>query len=753
MTSDIAANIFFIFTIIRIFCYICIYSIYMKRFHFFFAAVLLIAGCGTANDIEDKVGEALSKMTLDEKIAVIHAQSKFSSRGVPRLGIPELWCDDGPHGVRPDTFWDKWAAAGQTNDSCTAYPSLTCLAASWDRDLARLYGRSVGEEARYRKKNVLLGPGVNICRTPLCGRNFEYMGEDPYLAGQLSARYVQGVQSNNVAACVKHFAINNQELYRLEANVNIDDRALYEIYLPAFKAAVVEGGAWSVMSAYNQYAGEFASHNARLLKEILKGEWNWDGAVISDWGAVHDTDGAANGGCDLEFGTHTDGVSKNVANAYDNYYLAEPYKAKILAGELPEADLNDKVSRALRLNFRTMADGYHGYFLSPEHIADCRKIGSEGIVLLRNEGAVLPLRKDARKIVVLGENAIRPMIVGGSSSSLKAQHEISPLQGIRNAFPEAEVVYERAYYSGEPTPGHYNYSQYDISESRPAEQLLSEALAATEGADYVIFIGGLNKNKGQDCEGADRASYDLPYGQNEVIEAIAAARPDLIYVNISGSPVAMPFADRVAAIVQAWYLGSETGNSLADVLTGAVNPSGKLPFTFPVALEDGPIKSESQYPGYRDENGVWQVNYEEGIYVGYRWYDTKGIKPQFPFGYGLSYTTFEYGKASLSSKKIGKKLTMKVPVTNTGKVAGAEIVQLYISDLEASVDRPVKELKGFEKVWLEPGQTKTVSITFDRDALSFFDAGKHCWVAEAGKFKALVGASSEDIRAEAEFSL
>ncbi len=709
------------------------------------ACVLLLAGCKAADkraDIEKEVEEVLAQMTLDEKIAVLHAQSKFSARGVPRLGIPELWCDDGPHGVRPDTFWDKWASAGQTNDSCTAYPSLTCLAASWNRDLAYRYGRSVGEEARYRKKNVLLGPGVNICRTPLNGRNFEYMGEDPYLAGELAARYVQGVQSNKVAACVKHFALNNQECHRMDGNVNVDDRTLYEIYLPAFKKAVQQGGAWSVMGAYNQYDGAFACHNARLIKDILKGEWGFDGAAISDWGGVHDTEGAARGGLDIEFGT---------AGAYNDYYLAEPYKAKIVSGELSEDELNDKVRRALRLNFRTRADGYSGSFLSPEHTADCRRIGGEGIVLLRNKG-VLPLAGNARKIVVLGENAIRPMVVGGSSSSLKAQHEISPLQGIRDAFPEAEVVYCRTYYSGMPTPGSYNYSQYDITETRPAGELLTEALAAVEDADYVVFVGGLNKNETQDCEGRDRLSYELPFGQDAIVERIAAVRPDLVYVNISGSPVALPFADKVGAVVQAWYLGSETGNALADVLSGAVNPSGKLPFSFPVSLEEGPLKSERQYPGSADEKGVWQVYYDEGIYVGYRWYDLHG-GVQFPFGYGLSYTTFEYGQAKVSAKLMKDRLTVSIPVTNTGDRAGAEVVQLYIADEEASVDRPVKELKGFDKVWLEPGETKTVSFTIGRDALSFFDASRHEWVAEPGVFKALVGASSADIRSEVEFRL
>lgn len=725
-----------------------------KHLSALFSVVLLLCGCTCdENDIEKKVESALAQMTLDEKIAVVHAQSKFSSPGVPRLGIPELWTMDGPHGVRPETLWDAWDSALWTSDSCTAYPVLTCLAASWDKEIAGLYGRSVGEEARYRKKNVLLGPGLNICRTPLCGRNFEYMGEDPYLAGKMSVPYIKGIQSNNVAACVKHYALNNQEFKRHRVNVNIDDRTLYEIYLPAFRMAVQEGGAWSIMSSYNLYQDKWVSHNRRLLTEILKEEWGFDGVVISDWGAVHETVGAAEAGLDLEFGTGTNGVDVNVANAYDYYYLARPYKEKILAGELPVEGLDEKVRRVLRLNYRTQMGGNWGSMCSPEHFADCRRIGSAGIVLLKNEGDVLPMRENAAKVVVLGENAIRPMVVGGNSSSLKTRYEISPLEGIRAAFPDAEVVYERAYQGESKVTGNYNYSLYDLTDPRPAEKLLEDALAALDGADYVVFVGGLNKNLQQDCEGRDRLAYELPYGQNEVISAIAAARPDMIYVNMSGSAVAMPFADKVAAIVQGWYLGSETGNALADVLTGKVNPSGKLPFTFPYELSDGPIKTVDQYPGVETGEDLWQVHYSEGIYVGYRWYEANGIKPQFPFGYGLSYTTFEYGRPKASSKTMGGTIRIKVPVTNTGKVAGAEVVQLYIQDKEASVDRPVKELKGFEKVYLEPGQTGMVEFVIDRQALSYFDAQKHEWVAEPGEFKALIAASSDDIRQEVSFRL
>ena len=460
----------------------------MKRLLIALVSAAALFACSENNEqsLEEKVESALAQMTLDEKIAVVHAQSKFSSPGVPRLGIPEMWVMDGPHGVRPETLWDDWASALWTSDSCTAYPALTCLAASWDKELSMLYGRSVGEEARYRKKNVLLGPGVNIYRTPLCGRNFEYMGEDPYLAGKMCVPYIKGLQSNNVAACIKHYALNNQESKRSRVNVNIDDRTLYEIYLPAFKMAVQEGGAWSIMSSYNLYQDQWVSHNKRLLTDILKKEWGFDGAVISDWGAVHETDAAAHAGLDLEFGTGTNGVDENIANAYDYYHLATPYKKKILAGELPIEELDDKVRRVLRLNFRTQMGGNWGSMCTEEHFADCRKIGSEGIVLLKNENNILPLKADAKRIVVLGENAIRPMVAGGSSSSLKTKREVSPLDGIRNAFPEAEIVYERAYVGEVKLTGNYNYGLYDLSDSRTPEQILADALAAVKDADYVI---------------------------------------------------------------------------------------------------------------------------------------------------------------------------------------------------------------------------------------------------------------------------
>ena len=397
--------------------------------------------------LEERVEDALGRLTLEEKVSLLHAQSKFSSAGVSRLGIPEIWTTDGPHGIRPEVLWDKWNQAGWTNDSCVAFPALTCLAATWNPDMAQLYGQSIGEEARYRNKAVLLGPGVNIYRTPLNGRNFEYMGEDPYLASRMVVPYVQGVQQNGVAACVKHFALNNQEINRHTLDVEVDDRALYEIYLPAFKAAVVEGKAWAIMGAYNLYKGQHCCHNEYLLKNILKGEWGFDGVVISDWGGTHDTEQAITNGLDMEFGTWTNGLSSGARNAYDNYHLALPYLQRLKAGKASMEELDDKVRRVLRLAFRTVMNTGRpwGSMRSPEHYAAARQIGEEGIVLLQNEHATLPVDlTKVRKIAVIGENALKMMTVGGGSSSLKVQHEISPLDGIRRRVAgKAEVVYAR----------------------------------------------------------------------------------------------------------------------------------------------------------------------------------------------------------------------------------------------------------------------------------------------------------------------
>ena len=547
--------------------------------------------------IEARVEDALSRMTLEEKVKVIHAQSKFSSAGVPRLGIPELWTTDGPHGIRPEVLWDEWDQAGWTNDSCVAFPALTCLAATWNEDMSALYGKSIGEEARFREKDILLGPGVNIYRTPLNGRNFEYMGEDPYLASRMVVPYVQEVQKNGVAVCVKHYALNNQESKRHEYDAVVDDRTLYEIYLPAFKAAVQEGGAWSIMGAYNFYKGQHACHNEYLLNDILKGEWGFDGVVISDWGGTHETDQAITNGLDLEFGTWTDGLTMGATNGYDAYYLADPYLEKLRNGTASEDVLNDKVRRVLRLMFRTAMnnDKPAGSMCSPEHYDAARKIAGEGIVLLKNDNDVLPIDlSSAGKIAVIGENAIKMMTVGGGSSSLKAQHECTPLEGLIAAAGD-RIVYERGYVGD--VSGSYNgvVTGQDLSESRSEEQLIADAVALAKTADAVIFVGGLNKASHQDCEDSDRYHLELPYAQDKVIEALAEANPNLAVVIISGNAVAMPWIDNVNAVVEGWYIGSQMGHALADVLFGKVNPSGKLPFTFPAKLEDNGAHALNAY--------------------------------------------------------------------------------------------------------------------------------------------------------------
>lgn len=710
--------------------------------------------------LEERVEDALQRMTLEEKVGVLHAQSKFCSRGVQRLGIPELWTTDGPHGIRPEVLWDEWEQAAWTNDSCVAFPALTALAATWNPELAELYGRSLGEEALYRGKDVVLGPGVNIYRTPLNGRNFEYMGEDPLLASRMVVPYIKGLQSNGVAACVKHYALNNNEVNRHTSNVIVDDRTLYEIYLPAFKAAVTEGGAWSIMGSYNLYQNQHGCHNKRLLCDILRDEWDFDGVVISDWGGTHDTAEAVENGLDLEFGSWTNGLTNGRSNAYDNYYLADPYLKLLREGKADMATLDNKVRNVLRLIFRTAmkSDKGFGSLCSDEHYAAARRIGAEGIVLLRNKGNLLPLDPSKpQNILVVGENAVKMMTVGGGSSSLKVQRETSPLDGLRAQAPAGStVVWERGYV-GDPT-GEYNgvTSGQDLSESRSADRLIADAADAARRADVVIFVGGLNKATGQDCEDSDRESLALPYNQDAVIEALVAANPRTVVVNVSGNAVAMPWADKVPAILQAWFLGSESGNSLADVIFGHVNPSGKLPMTFPVRLDDVGAHAVGEYPGTkRADSDIVDIRYNEGVMVGYRWFDTKKIRPLFAFGHGLSYTTFGYGKLSADASKIGPDgaLTLSVDVTNTGSRAGAETVQLYISDTKASVKRPAKELKNFAKIYLEPGQTKTVTFTVRPSDLAFFDAGAHAWKAEPGEFRAHVGAASDDIRSSLRFVL
>ena len=712
-------------------------------------------------DIEVRVEDALRRMTLDEKIRVIHAQSKFSSAGVPRLGFPDFWTDDGPHGVRPDVLWDEWEQAGQTNDSCVAFPALTCLAATWNPQLSRIYGESLGEEALYRGKDMILGPGVNIYRTPLNGRNFEYMGEDPYLASRMVVPYIQGMQSKGVAACVKHYALNNDEEYRHQVNVIVSDRALHEIYLPAFKAAITEGKAWGIMGAYNLYKNQHNCHNAILINKILKQDWQFDGVVVSDWGGTHDTDEAVMNGLDLEFGTWTDGLTMGATNAYDNYYLAEAYKRLIKEGKYTTKELDDKVRRVLRLFYRTTMNRQrpHGFLCSESHYEAARKIAEEGIVLLKNEGGtVLPINMNkVKNILVVGENAVKMMTVGGGSSSLKVQREVSPLDGLKARLSGiAEVDYARGYV-GDVT-GAYNgvTTGQDLSESRSEDELIAEAVEKAKKADYVIVFGGLNKSDYQDCEGHDRKDYALPYAQNKLVEALAQVNSRLVFVNISGNAVAMPWIKKVPAVIQGWFIGSESGNALASILVGDANPSGKLPFSWMQSLEQYGAHALGAYPGtWRSDEKIIDEEYKEDIFVGYRWADQHKQKPLFPFGHGLSYTTFEYaGKSRIEKSADDTSLfTLHTSIKNAGDREGAETVQLYIRDVKSSLPRPVKELKGFQKLTLAPGEQRDITFTIDKSMLSYYDDSKGEWVVEPGRFEALVGASAGDIKSKVSFEV
>lgn len=704
--------------------------------------------------LDERVEDALSRMTLQEKANMIHAQGKFSSAGVPRLGIPDLWMSDGPHGVRAEINWNDWGYSNRTNDSITAFPALTALAATWNPDLSFAYGNALGEEALYREKDVMLGPGVNIYRTPLNGRNFEYMGEDPYLASVLVVPYIKGMQQTGVAASVKHFALNNQELWRGHIDVNLSDRALHEIYLPAFKSAVIDGDSWTIMGSYNKIRGQHACHNEMLLNKILKDDWGYKGVVVTDWGGAHDTREAALYGLDLEMGSYTNGLTSESEFTTDDYYLANPYIEMLQKGELPMETIDDKARRMLRLNFLTAMkrDKPFGSVATDEHYAVAEQIGNEGIVLLKNAPVgkkgpkLLPLNPDVKSILVVGDNATRDLMKGGGSSELKVKDNFTPLDGLRAIYGD-KVRYAQGYRAGRPMYAHVEDIPQAVQDS-----LRAQAVAMAKDADVVIFIGGLNKNHQQDCEAGDRQEYGLPFGQPQLIKELSAANPDLVVVLLSGNAVEMPWEKEVPAIIQGWYLGSMAGRSLANVISGKVSPSGKLPFSFPARLEDNGAHSFGAiaYPGdsIREE-------YLEDILVGYRWHDTKKIPAFYPFGHGLSYTDFKYGKASASAKTISgdQNLTITIPVRNTGSVEGKEVVQLYIGDESASVLRPLKELKGFEKISLKPGEEKAVTFTVKPDDLKFYDDKTGSWRAEPGKFKAYIGSSSADIRATVPFEL
>ncbi|MDY4520582.1 MAG: glycoside hydrolase family 3 C-terminal domain-containing protein [Bacteroidales bacterium] len=704
----------------------------------------------TDAEIEQKINDILPKLTIDEKVALCHAQSKFSSAGVARLGIPELWMSDGPHGVRAAVNWDVWGYANWTNDSCTAFPALVSLAASFNPDLSRAYGVAVGEEARYRRKDIMLGPGIEMYRTPLCGRNFEYMGEDPYLASQMVVPYIQGLQSQTVACCVKHFALNNQEQWRTTVDVHVSERALREIHLPAYEAAVKEGGAWSIMGSYNLYDGQHCCHNQKL-NNILRGEWGFDGCVITDWGGATDTREAAENGLDIEMGSYTNGFTSSAAFAYDDYYLARAYRDSILAGKIAMETLDFKARNILRLMFRTtMAKNRpFGCKGNAEHFQTALTVAQEGIVLLKNDGNALPIDPETTQtIAVIGENATRSML-GGGSSELKGIKEVSPLEGIKAAFPKAQILWSMGYASGPEAYGRVVPSPF------PADSLEKAALEVAAKADRIIYVGGIVKAHKQDMEGGDREDMKLPFGQDKFLAKLLTVNKNVVVVLVSGNAVEMPWLDQVPAVVESWYLGSEAGNAIASVLSGRVNPSGKLPFSFPVKLQDNAVHhsgNEITYPGLaqEDANGNHREEYQEGILLGYRWHDTKGIKPLFAFGHGLSYTTFQIDNVAISNSSATESdvVTVSATVANTGNVDGKEVLQVYVGKDNSKVERAVKELKGFSKVEVQKGASVQTKVNIPIKSLAFFNEETHSWEVEKGDYTVFVGNASDNITAQ-----
>jgi beta-glucosidase len=688
---------------------------------------------------EARINAIIKKLTLEEKIAMLHANGIFSSAGIPRLGIPGLMTDDGPLGVREDVK-EGWGSANLLTDSATFFPNGSALAATWNPALAYRYGHDMGEEAKARNKSVMLAPAFNITRTPLCGRTYEYYSEDPFLNSLLAVQSVKGIQSQHVAACVKHFAVNNQEVERNRVSVQVDERALREIYLPAFKATITEANAWTIMSAYNKLRGVYCSENNYLLEKILKGEWGFKGIVISDWGGTHSTVNAANNGLDLEMGSRP---------PYDTYFFAKKLLDSVNAGKVSVSTIDQKVHRILWVMFQTTLSDHQpeGKINTPEHSKTVYDIAAESIVLLKNQKQLLPLNTGTVKsIAVIGDNATRTFHLGGFGAGVKARYEVTALAGLQNRLGNAvEIKYAQGY------KGVYRPARRGAAEepSKPDSALVKQAVDLAKSTDVaILFIGG---NREYESEGRDRKDLSLPFSEQVLVDAVTAVNPNTIVVIVGGAPYDIgEIKKKNHTILWSWYNGSENGNALADVITGKINPSGKMPFTFPADLKDSPAHALNAYPG---DN--LQVDYKEGILVGYRWFDTKKIEPLYCFGYGLSYTNYAYAglhtnKSVFSPQDV---ITATLTVRNTGKLAGKETVQLYISKPVSKVDRAEKELKAFEKVTISPGATTIVTLHIPVKNLAYYDVNTSKWVVEPGKYKLLAGTSSREIKQSAEITV
>ena len=751
----------------------------MKKVLLLLVPVLLAVSCGSAQTPQDKltvndkkIDQLIAQMTLEEKVNMLHSKTNMSSAGVERLGIADMHYADGPFGIREEGVPNGFQSAGWKLDSATYFPTGSALAATWSREMAYLYGTGMGTEARLRGKDVILGPAVNIQRLPVGGRTYEYLSEDPILSAALSLQYTLGVQDKGTAVCIKHFAVNNQETNRGSVDAQVDERTLREIYLKPFESAVVEGGAMSVMPAYNKVNGDYCSENEHLLNEILRGEWGFKGFTVSDWGGTHSTMGAMLHGLNVQM------TGSN--------YLGQPVIDSIKVGKLTEEMVNEKVKQILRVRYAIEAipaDVANTKMTSqPECQEIAKKVAEKSIVLLKNQGGVLPIAKSVKKIAVIGQNAVLKTQSGGMGAGVKALYEVTPLEGIcKRAGADVQVTYAPGYknFPGRrwgPAPAEPNPLEAAAIDEAADPELCAEAVALAKDADLVIFFGGTNKSI--ETEGSDRQNIDLPVGQNEVVAALAAANPNLVTVLISGGPTDLRQLEPVSpAIVQGWWNGTEGGTALAEVLFGDIAPSGKLPFTFPAKLEDSPAYAMGNFPDKTQGGDLFTLmyrqdrtrmtreqiqemmakmpkpvsKYTEGSLVGYRWFDTKNVKPMYAFGHGLSYVDFEYGAVKAAAKKDVVKVTFNL--TNKGGMTADEVVQLYVARPEATVEWPAKELKAFDRVTLAAGETKTVTLEIPVKDLRYWNVEKNAWDLEHGKLVLLLGAASDDIRQQAEVTI
>lgn len=745
----------------------------MKKYLYSAALLILAAGCAslspqdrlTVND--KKINKIIAQMTLEEKVEMLHSKTNMSSEGIPRLGIQDIKYTDGPFGIREENG-DGFRSLGWTLDSATYFPTGSALAATWSKEMAYKNGWAMGKEGRLRGKDIILGPAINIQRLPVGGRTYEYLSEDPVLSARLSVEYTKGSQDAGTAVCLKHYALNNQETDRGSVDVIADERTMREIYLKPFEAAIKEGGAMCVMPAYNKVNGFYCSENAHLNNEILRDEWGFKGMTVSDWGGTHSTMGAALGGLCVQM-------------TGDNYF-GQALIDSVRNGALDEAVVDAKVREILRLRFAidpVPEDVANTIMTSqPETQRIAYEIAQKSIVLLKNEAGNLPIAKDVKKIAVIGQNAVLTTAAGGIGAGVKTLYEISPLEGIQAKAEKAgvEIVYAPGYKNyqmrmgwGRPSAGPVNPLVANSIDEPADPALLAEAVALAKDADMVIFFGGTNKSI--ETEGSDRKNIDLPCGQNEVIKALYEANPNVATVLISGGPTDLRYLEPYSpSIVQGWWNGLEGGTALAEVLFGDIAPSGKLPFTFPLKLEDSPAYATGSFRGegsgedlftlmYRlDATGYTREQiheyiaslpdpvseYREGILVGYRWYDTKDVPVMYAFGHGLSYVEFEYGALTCKQKK--DKIQVSFDLKNLGDMEADEVAQLYVKRLDSKVERAEKELEAFERVALKAGETKNVTLEFPLSELAHWDNETNGWVLEPGKIEILVGSASNDIR-------